>query len=82
MRRHIAKRFESSFGAFYETLKNFKETYENVLKFIEKTGKFIYDKQEMEKLLEDFEDDPDGLKKALEEYAKILEQEGKKQTLC
>ncbi|RMH02991.1 MAG: helicase, partial [Aquificota bacterium] len=77
MRRHIVKRFESSFGAFYETLKNFKETYENVYKFIEKTGKFIYNRQEIERLLEKFEDNPDELKQALEEYAKDLEQEGK-----
>jgi superfamily II DNA or RNA helicase/HKD family nuclease len=77
MRRHIVKRFESSFGAFYETLKNFKETYENVRRFIEDTDTFIYDRKKLEKLLEEFEDNPDGLKQALEEYAKTLEQEAK-----
>ncbi len=77
MRRHIVKRFESSFGAFYETLKNFKKTYVKVREFIEKTGKFIYDKQKMEKLLRECEDDPDALNEKLEEYAKQLEQETK-----
>lgn len=38
MRRLIVKRFESSFGAFEQSIKNFKHINETVLKFITKTG--------------------------------------------
>ncbi|MEJ5274150.1 MAG: SNF2-related protein, partial [Spirochaetota bacterium] len=39
MRRLLVKRFESSFGAFYKSLINFKNIHEKALNFIIKTGK-------------------------------------------
>lgn len=63
MRRLLVKRFESSFGAFQQSINNFIRITENVLKFIEKTGKgdlekgeYILDRDLLEEILE-MEDD-------------------------
>jgi len=50
MRRLLVKRFESSFGAFKQSLINFKDITDKVLSFIEKTGKYILDRQLLEKI--------------------------------
>jgi superfamily II DNA or RNA helicase/HKD family nuclease len=42
MRRLLVKRFESSFGSFGQSIKNFKDVTEKILKFIKKTGKGDY----------------------------------------
>jgi len=72
MRRLLVKRFESSFGAFKQSILNFKKVTENVLRFIEKTGngeplqgEYILDRDLLEKILEL---DPDEIEKHLQEY--------------
>ena len=71
MRRLLVKRFESSFGAFRESVKRFKEIHEKALEFIEKTGKFILDRKLMDSLVEE---DPDFIFDRLLEYEKELEE--------
>jgi hypothetical protein len=72
MRRLLVKRFESSFGAFYESLQRFKRTHEKALKFIERTGKFILDRKLLEKIAEA---DDETIEAELAEYEKSLEEE-------
>ncbi|MBU2585482.1 MAG: DEAD/DEAH box helicase family protein, partial [Bacteroidetes bacterium] len=57
MRRLIVKRFESSFGAFEQSIKNFKKITGDVLEFIKKTGngnplkgEYILDRDLLEKI--------------------------------
>ncbi len=67
MRRLLVKRFESSFGAFSESIRRFLNIHERVKAFIEKTdGKYILDRQLMDKLME--EEDDEAVLKVLEEY--------------
>ena len=57
MRRLLVKRFESSFGSFEQSIKNFKHITETVLRFIEKTNKYILDRSLLEKICDmDLED--------------------------
>jgi len=72
MRRLLVKRFESSFGAFYESLQRFKQIHEKALKFIEGTGKFILDRKLLEKIAEA---DDETIEAELAEYEKSLEEE-------
>jgi len=72
MRRLLVKRFESSFGAFYESLRNFKNIHQTALEFIKKTGKFILDRKLMEKLITA---DEDTILEELEKYRETLEKE-------
>jgi superfamily II DNA or RNA helicase len=72
MRRLLVKRFESSFGAFYESLKRFKQIHEKALKFVERTGKFILDRKLLEKIVEA---DDETIEAELAEYEKSLEEE-------
>jgi len=76
MRRLIVKRFESSFGAFEQSIKNFKRINEMVLRFIEKTGKgnpltgeYILDRYLLESIVEL---SPDEIEDALIEYEKQI----------
>ncbi len=39
MRRLLVRRFESSFGAFRQSIENFKRIHQKVLTFITNTGK-------------------------------------------
>ncbi|MFA5755010.1 MAG: helicase-related protein [Candidatus Paceibacterota bacterium] len=50
MRRLLVKRFESSFGSFKQSVKNFIKITEDILKFIEKTDKYILDRSLLEKI--------------------------------
>ncbi|MDH7554069.1 MAG: helicase-related protein [Spirochaetota bacterium] len=57
MRRLLVKRFESSFGAFKQSIENFKKIHQDVLQFITKTGKgnplngeYILDRALLEKI--------------------------------
>lgn len=52
MRRLLVKRFESSFGAFQQSIVNFKDISVKVLAFINKTGKYILDRKLLEKIYE------------------------------
>ncbi len=72
MRRLLVKRFESSFGAFYESLKRFRRIHKTAIEFIEKTGKFLLDRKLMEKLINA---DEDTVLRELEEYPKDIKAE-------
>lgn len=65
MRRLIVKRFESSFGAFNQTLTNFLRVTKICRDFINKTGEYILDRALLEKI---YELDEDDIEKHLLEY--------------
>lgn len=72
MRRLLVKRFESSFGAFRQSIENFKRIHQNVLAFITKTGngdplngEFILDRALMEKI---YDLDLDEIEPYLQQY--------------
>jgi len=72
MRRLLVKRFESSFGAFEQSIKNFKKIYNDVLDFIIKTGngdplngEYILDRALLEKI---YQYDLDEIEKYLIDY--------------
>jgi len=72
MRRLLVKRFESSFGAFKQSIENFKKIHQDVLQFIENTGngdplegKFILDRSLLEKI---YDLDIDEIENYLLEY--------------
>ncbi len=65
MRRLLVKRFESSFGSFEQSIKNFKRVAVNCQKFIDKTGEYILDRSLLEKI---YELDADEIEKYLIEY--------------
>jgi superfamily II DNA or RNA helicase len=65
MRRLLVKRFESSFGSFEQSIKNFKKITENSQKFINKTGEYILDRTLIEKI---YELDTDEIEKYLLDY--------------
>ena len=65
MRRLLVKRFESSFGAFEQSIKNFKRITGNAQKFINKSGEYILDRALLEKI---YELDEDEIEKYLVEY--------------
>jgi hypothetical protein len=73
MRRLLVKRFESSFGAFAESVENFIHIHSVVLTFIEKTGKYILDRSLIEKI---WEEDEKTIEEALNQFVKRLEEEG------
>jgi superfamily II DNA or RNA helicase/HKD family nuclease len=70
MRRLLVKRFESSFKAFYESLKNFKDIHQKALDFAKKTGKFILDRKLMEDLVYATDEE---IEKELKKYQQDLE---------
>lgn len=65
MRRLLVKRFESSFGSFEQSIKNFKRINLNCQKFINRTGEYILDRALLEKI---YELDADEIEKYLVEY--------------
>jgi len=65
MRRMLVKRFESSFGAFEQSIKNFKHITATAQAFICKTGEYILDRVLLERI---FEADDDEIEKQLQEY--------------
>lgn len=69
MRRLLVKRFESSFGSFEQSLKNFKRITESVLKFIEKTGKYILDRNLLERI---YDKEPEEIEYYLEDYTEKI----------
>ncbi len=69
MRRLLVKRFESSFGSFEQSLKNFKHITKSVLEFIEKTGKYILDRGLLERI---YDKDLDEIEAYLKEYSKKI----------
>jgi len=71
MRRLLVKRFESSFGSFAQSVKNFEQITLNVQRFIKNSnGKFILDRKLLQKI---FDLDSDEIEKNLIDYSeKIL----------
>ncbi|MFQ5456436.1 MAG: helicase-related protein, partial [Nitrospirota bacterium] len=69
MRRLLVKRFESSFGAFRQSLANFKKVTGIVKEFIDKTQKYILDRDLLEKI---YDKDVDEIEEYLKEYAEKL----------
>jgi len=70
MRRLLVKRFESSFGAFAKSIKNFIRIHERVLEFIQNSGgRYILDRKLIEKI---YNSDPDEIEAALEEFERQL----------
>jgi superfamily II DNA or RNA helicase len=69
MRRLLVKRFESSFGSFEQSLKNFKHITESVLKFVEKTEKYILDRGLVERI---YDKTADEIEEYLKEYAEKI----------
>lgn len=72
MRRLLVKRFESSFGAFKQSVKRFKEINQKALDFVKKTKKFILDRKLMEDLIEE---DIETIEEQLKKYEETLEKE-------
>ena len=70
MRRLLVKRFESSFGAFYESIGRFVHLHEVVLSFVERTGHYILDRKLIEKI---YQDDPEEIQEELDKFTAKLE---------
>lgn len=78
MRRLLVQRFESSFGSFEKSIERFLETHLMMLKFIQKTGKFILDRSLIDRI-RDF--DPEEIDQSLKDYAnKVLDRKTPKNT--
>ena len=71
MRRLIVKRFESSFGAFKQTINNFKDITQICLEFIQKTEKFILDRELLEKI---YTKDIEEIEEELLQYSNKIKQ--------
>ena len=71
MRRLLVKRFESSFGAFKNSVIRFKEIHEIALEFAKKTKKFILDRKLMEDLVSQ---DEDAIFERLKKHEKDLKE--------
>jgi superfamily II DNA or RNA helicase/HKD family nuclease len=69
MRRLMVKRFESSFGSFRQSIKNFKNINETAQEFINKTGKYILDRDLMDNI---FNKDPEEIETYLKEYSEKI----------
>lgn len=69
MRRLLVKRFESSFGAFKESIERFRDVHETALDFVRKTNKFILDRKLMDDLITA---DPDAILEELRKYEEDL----------
>ncbi|GIW21750.1 MAG: ATP-dependent helicase [Candidatus Sericytochromatia bacterium] len=74
IKRLIVKRFESSFGAFRNTIENFKNITQKILNFIEKTNKYLLDKKLIENLSEL---EPEEIEEELKKYSEKLQEENK-----
>jgi len=70
MKRLFVKRFESSFGSFEQSVRNFKSINEKVLVFIKKSkGRFLLDRNLMDKI---YEMDLDAIETELTDYSTRL----------
>ncbi len=71
MRRLLVKRFESSVGAFKQTLLTMLDLTENILQFVKKTNKYVLDRSLLEKILTKDENEIEG---ALKEYSEKIQE--------
>ncbi|MBI2851428.1 MAG: DEAD/DEAH box helicase family protein [Chloroflexi bacterium] len=70
MRRLLVKRFESSFGAFRQSMENFKRITEMVQTFIVNSGeKYILDRELIDRI---YQDDEDDIAEELEKFEQML----------
>ncbi|TSA25645.1 helicase [bacterium] len=69
MRRLMVKRFESSFGSFEQSIKNFKKITKIILEFIDKTNIYILDRSLLEKI---YDFDLEQIEKYLEDYSEKI----------
>lgn len=70
MRRLLVKRFESSFGAFRQSIDNFKRITEKVQQFITSSGgKYILDRKLIDRI---YQDDEDEIAEELEKFEQML----------
>lgn len=69
MRRLLVKRFESSFGAFAQSVQNFIRIHKIILSFIEKTGKYLLDRRLIEQI---WEADEEIIEETLRQFAERL----------
>jgi len=70
MRRLLVKRFESSFGAFRQSIDNFKRITEKVQQFIASSGgKYILDRKLIDRI---YQDDEDEIAEELEGFEQML----------
>jgi len=70
MRRLLVKRFESSFGAFAQSIQNFIRVHEQVLAFIANSGgRYVLDRRLVEKI---YQADAEDIDKALEDFIERL----------
>ncbi len=69
MRRLMVKRFESSFGSFQQSIKNFQKITINALEFINKTKKYILDRSLLEKI---YDLDLDQIEEYLKDYSEKI----------
>ena len=69
MRRLMVKRFESSFGSFRQSVKNFKRITKTAQEFINKTGKYILDRALMENI---YNKEPDEMEDYLNVYSEKI----------
>ncbi|MFN4227837.1 MAG: helicase-related protein, partial [Candidatus Ratteibacteria bacterium] len=70
MRRLLVKRFESSFGAFKESIDRFITIHKYAIEFIKKTGKFILNRKLMKEIVE--AEDEEKIFEKLKEYEEEL----------
>lgn len=71
MRRLMVKRFESSFGSFQQSIKNFQKITINALEFINKTKRYILDRSLLEKI---YDLDLDQIEEYLKDYSEKIRQ--------
>ena len=72
MRRLLVKRFESSLGACIKSVENFINIHSIVLNFIKKTGRYILDRDLIEKI---WDEDEETIEEVLNQFAERLAEE-------
>ena len=68
MRRLLVKRFESSFGAFNESIERFLRTHKMVKAFIETSGKYFLDRKVIESIYQSDDFTLEAIEEALAEF--------------
>lgn len=71
MRRLLVKRFESSFGSFEQSIRNFKSVTQKCQEFIDRTDEYILDRSLLEKI---YELDAEEIERNLIEYEEKITQ--------
>ncbi len=73
MRRLLVKRFESSFGAFNNSIERFLRTHKMVKSFIKTSGKYVLDRKVIDSIYNEDDFTLEAIEKALEEFKKNAE---------